>query len=50
MFTLQLRQLVVEVSQVPQVSEQSMQFPLDSIVVPTGQVEMQVEPYFNKPF
>ena len=38
------------VSHVAQVREQSIQLPLDSIVLPTGQVEMQVEPYLRSPF
>ena len=40
---------MVVVSQVAQVREQSVQLPFVSMVVPTGQVEMQVEPYLSRP-
>ena len=40
----------MQVAQVKHVREQSVQPPLDSMVVPTGQVEMQVEPYLRRPF
>ena len=46
---LQLRQFVVVVSHVAHVREQSVQLPFVSMVVPTGQVEMQVEPYLRRP-